>query len=285
MGTSDAPQALIPPQLLTEALGFSPQLLLDDIINVANHAVQDGVNGTEDFLQQRAAQHNDTENNQEIEQGLVAFQTLLEFHTDVAFDFFEAWSLRNIFAVPADLPLVLPHHEHLDLTHTPEMEQELMDEVEQLRNALENQRRLKRHLIRTNHKKSTELRKTRQLYENLAVYESTAAAKSLPAALLELQKSVATLPELKPVTIAALTQFQHTEAGKRQWEMGTPGYINWAVSQLRVKAKESGGEELIPDLDNAEMYRRASAAMLEVDRELGADSDGDVSMEEEQTEG
>lgn len=141
MGSSDAPQALIPPQLLTEALGFSPQLLLDDIINVANHAVQDGVNGTEDFLQQRAAQLGAGEmdaGTQEIESGLVAFQTLLEFHTDVAFDFFEAWSLRNIFAVPADLPLVLPHHEHLDLTHTPEREQELMDEVERLRNNLEN---------------------------------------------------------------------------------------------------------------------------------------------------
>ncbi|KAF7337644.1 Centromere protein mis12 [Mycena sanguinolenta] len=84
MGTSDAPPALIPPQLLTEALGFSPQLLLDDIINVANHAVQDGVNGTEDFLQQRTAQLGEADSTQEIEQRLVAFQTLLEFHTDVA---------------------------------------------------------------------------------------------------------------------------------------------------------------------------------------------------------
>ena len=36
--------------LLCESLGFSPQLLLDDIINVANNAVQDGVNGMEEFL-------------------------------------------------------------------------------------------------------------------------------------------------------------------------------------------------------------------------------------------
>ena len=36
--------------LLCEALGFSPQLLLDDIINIANNAVQDGVNGMEEFL-------------------------------------------------------------------------------------------------------------------------------------------------------------------------------------------------------------------------------------------
>ncbi|KAF7347440.1 Centromere protein mis12 [Mycena venus] len=223
MGTSDAPPALIPPQLLTEALGFSPQLLLDDIINVANHAVQDGVNGTEDFLQQRISQQGDMESTQEIEQGLVAFQTLLEFHTDVAFDFFEAWSLRNIFAVSADLPL------------------ELMDEVERLRNAVENRRRIKRQLIRANHQKSAELRRARKLFDKLAEYESTAAAKSLPAAVLEMQKSVSTLPELKPATIAALAKLRHTEAGKRQWETGRAGYINWAVSQLMVKAKEEGG--------------------------------------------
>ena len=44
----------------------------------------------------------------EVEQGLVAFQTLLEHHTDIAFDFFEAWCLRNIFMIPSsDLPIVL----------------------------------------------------------------------------------------------------------------------------------------------------------------------------------
>ena len=35
-------------------LGFSPQLLLDDIINTANNAVQDGVDGMEEFLQKWA---------------------------------------------------------------------------------------------------------------------------------------------------------------------------------------------------------------------------------------
>lgn len=73
----------------------------------------------------------------EVEQGLVAFQTLLEYHTDIAFDFFEAWCLRNIFMVPPDLPVILPHQEGLDLTLTVEKEQELVDEVEQLRKHLD----------------------------------------------------------------------------------------------------------------------------------------------------
>ena len=73
---------------------------------------------------------------QEIEQGLVAFQTLLESHVDVAFDFFEAWSMRNIFAVPADLPIVAPHQAGLDLAGAadqPEREGELLAEVDELR--------------------------------------------------------------------------------------------------------------------------------------------------------
>ena len=83
----------VPPLLLCEALGFSPQLLLDDIINIANTAVQDDVNGMEEFLQkwadERVAQGHKTnpnmhanieETTHEVEQGLVAFQTLLEYH-------------------------------------------------------------------------------------------------------------------------------------------------------------------------------------------------------------
>ena len=42
------------PLLICEALGFSPQLLLDDIINTANNAVQVGVDGMEEFLQKWA---------------------------------------------------------------------------------------------------------------------------------------------------------------------------------------------------------------------------------------
>jgi len=152
MSTAGPSRAIqnVPPLLLCEALGFSPQLLLDDIINIANTAVQDGVNGMEEFLQkwadERVAQgdRNDPktranieETTHEVEQGLVAFQTLLEYHTDIAFDFFEAWSLRNIFMIPPDLPVVLPHQEGLDLTVTPEQEQEAMDEVEELRKRLD----------------------------------------------------------------------------------------------------------------------------------------------------
>lgn len=139
------PPPTVPSVLLPELLGFSPQLLLDDIINVANNAVTETVDGMEIFLLRWAEQRAETagsdwDKNQDIEQGLVAFQTLLESHTDIAFDFFEIWSLRNIFAIPADLPIVAPHHKGLNLQSSPEEERELMSEIDELRRKIDNVR-------------------------------------------------------------------------------------------------------------------------------------------------
>jgi kinetochore protein Mis12/MTW1 len=135
----------VPPVLLPEILGFSPQLFLDDIINSANTAVADAVNAMEEFLQrwadQRAEKHGVAwDGTQDVEQGLIAFQTLLEYHTDVAFDFFEAWSLRNIFTFPSDLPVIVPHQAGLNLEYTEEAEAELVDEIASLRRRIENVR-------------------------------------------------------------------------------------------------------------------------------------------------
>ena len=143
---SPHPPPTVPSVLLPELLGFSPQLLLDDVINVANNAVTETVDGMEIFLLRWADERvkmpagKDWDSHQDIEQGLVAFQTLLESHIDIAFDFFELWSLRNIFAIPADLPIVAPHHKRLDLQSNPERELELMTEVVDLRQKIDNVR-------------------------------------------------------------------------------------------------------------------------------------------------
>jgi kinetochore protein Mis12/MTW1 len=128
--------------LVPELLSFSPHFLLDDTINIANDGVSRAVDAMEDFLNRWAETRLEHEPgwdaDKELEQGLVSFQTLLEFHTDIAFDFFEAWSLRNIFALPPDLPLVAPHHAGLDFDQPPEREAELLKEIDDLRRQIEN---------------------------------------------------------------------------------------------------------------------------------------------------
>ena len=94
-----------------------------------------------------AAEEEAEDFSQEVEQGLVAFQTLLEYHTDIAFDFFEAWSLRNIFYIPPELEhgdvVVLPHYEGADLTGgeggkaVVEKERETMEQIDELRKRLD----------------------------------------------------------------------------------------------------------------------------------------------------
>ena len=140
--TSHTPTNTTPPVLITELLGFVPQFLLDDIVDTANDEVRQAVDAMEGFLRRwviaRSEKVGDWDSNQDVEQGLVAFQTLLYNHVDIAFDFFEAWSLRNIFALPPDLKIVAPHQRGLDLTVRPEEEMELMADIEDLRRKIEN---------------------------------------------------------------------------------------------------------------------------------------------------
>ena len=131
-----------PSVILPEILGFVPQFLLDDIVDTANDAVRQAVDAMEVFLRRWAAEREDKvdkdwDSTQEVEQGLVAFQTLLNSHVDIAFDVFEAWSLRNIFVVPPDLPVVVPHQAGLNLEHTAEEETELVNEIRDLRRKLQ----------------------------------------------------------------------------------------------------------------------------------------------------
>lgn len=137
------PLPLVHTTLVPEILGFSPQMLLDDIISAAADANLQCIQAMEPFMKRWAdtrvaKEDEDWDGVEAVEQGLVAFSTLLESYTDIAFDFFEVWSLRNIFAVPPDLQLVVPHHKGLDLTTKPEEEMELMTEIEELRRKIEN---------------------------------------------------------------------------------------------------------------------------------------------------
>ncbi|KAF4616881.1 hypothetical protein D9613_008921 [Agrocybe pediades] len=289
--------------LLCEALGFSPQLLLDDIINIANNAVQDGVNGMEEFLEQwaekrvAAGEVSDASidaTTHEVEQGLVAFQTLLEYHTDVAFDFFEAWSLRNIFMIPPDLPIVLPHQEGLDLNTTPEQEQEAMEEVEELRKRLDGQRKLNRHLTRAIRTSSRQLAQAEARLSRLSALASSSdttldTLEVLPAKFIQMFNNLSSLP---PLDVSPTTEL--SEPGKRHWETSKTGYMNWAIGRLLVKGegKEGVGHGAVDTMaQNAASIgadselRRALESVGAVKKDLAsvppADEDGDDSRMEE----
>jgi len=238
-----------PHHLLPEILGFSPQLLLDDIINIANNAVQDGVNGMEEFLQKWADERTKREGSgwdstREVEQGLVAFQTLLEYHTDIAFDFFEAWSLRNIFAISSsveegELPVVVPHQKGLDLTCTAERERALMEECEELRRKIDNQRRVKRLYTRALLASTAQRRRAEHRLAQISMLKSPSLPlfSALPTKVTGMYQSMSSLPALDPTSLPVALD----EPGKRLWETSKTGYMNWAVGQLVERSREDGG--------------------------------------------
>ncbi|KAF9003442.1 hypothetical protein BDQ17DRAFT_1390567 [Cyathus striatus] len=245
-----------PHLLLCEILGFSPQLLLDDIINIANNAVQDGVNGMEEFLykwvdERAASRPDDWDPTNDIEQGLVSFQTLLEYHTDIAFDFFEA-----------DLPTVLPHQEGLNLEISPEKEQALMDDVEKLRGQLENvgymhqlQRRLNRLLQQSVQRSATRLERARKLYAQLAPLSrasnpALSRLANLPEKLQSLFDAASSIPPLDPSLSVPPSTI--TEPGKRAWESHKTGYLHWAVDRLEIGAAQelSKAKEVVESVQN-----------------------------------
>ncbi|KAH9930420.1 Mis12 protein-domain-containing protein [Epithele typhae] len=247
MSAPPGPPPTVPSVLLPELLGFIPQFLLDDIINTANDEARQSIDAMEQFLQRwadaRAASAPDWDPTQEIEQGLVAFQTLLEHHLDVALDFFEVWSMRNIFAIPSDLPVVVPHQAGFNLEHPPEREAELLAEIDELRRKVHAQRKLKRLFTRAIHRSSTDLTRAQSRLARLAFLRSPQMETllSLPASLQSMHASVSALPPLDPASLEPTHPV--TEPGKRPWETSQTGYLAWAVEQLMEHAKERAREE------------------------------------------
>ncbi|KAF8513577.1 Mis12 protein-domain-containing protein, partial [Hysterangium stoloniferum] len=231
--------------LLPEILGFHPQLLLDDIINAANEPIYQCSEFVAAFMEAWAterAQRPETNNkkdqediSKEIQQGIVAFQTLLEYHVDLAFDYFEVWTLRNIFFIPPDLPVVVPHHKNLNLHQDPKAEAELFNEVEDLRKKLQNRRRLNRHL------KSALLTSRSQLARAKARFESIAILPSRPPSPTATESLIALCGVLPDPILLDPSSFLPSpsllaDPARRPWEQGKIGYDHWAVNRLVERA-------------------------------------------------
>ncbi|KAL1717543.1 Mis12 protein-domain-containing protein [Schizophyllum commune] len=249
----------VSPLLLAEALGFVPQLILDDITNVGNDCIGQSLLGIEQFLKTEWAEKagDDPElledRMQEVEHGLHQCQTLLEHYTDIAFDSFEAWCLRNIFAVPPGLPYVLPHQEGLDLTTTPEQEQELLDEINALRGQLDNEKKISRLAQRAIRITTAERREAEKDLQRVSMVnrDDLKDLRRVPEKIVDLQQAIAELPETEPAPALA------APPAHRPWEADRDSYVAWVTSQLVARASigappTSSGASQPPGQDLAE---------------------------------
>ena len=134
--------------MLTELLGFVPQLLLDDIADAATDTVSNAIDGLEAYLRNDWLANHPAQDGQkqtmtdeleaEIESGLLEFHTLLCGHRDMSIDMLETWSMRNVFFVPPGLSIVMPHQKGLDLSTPHGKDVQMQVELDVLRRKIEN---------------------------------------------------------------------------------------------------------------------------------------------------
>ncbi|KAF8325843.1 Mis12 protein-domain-containing protein [Cantharellus anzutake] len=223
--------------LLAEILGFPPQMFLDDLTNIAHSNVRMTVEAVELFLRHWIDKQDSSKLdalNKELETGIAALQTLLDSHTDLAFDLFEAWAWRNIFEIPP-IPMVTPHHQGLDLTIPGDEETRLQRELSQKKQKLDATRRLEVLLADavkvSAQKKSLAERNLKQL----EFLSSTDSLKDLPDTVTSIVNKIQELPDEVP-------RIGQRDPEKRRWEGSQSDFLAWSVA--RAIENTRGADEI-----------------------------------------
>ncbi|CAG8733591.1 1002_t:CDS:2 [Cetraspora pellucida] len=114
-------------ETLVEHFGFAPISVIDDVINSVNDLLYTAIMGLEQFVL------SELNSSEEVDQGIHQVETLLESLVDHHFDMFEIYTLRNIFAIPDKLEIVLPHREGMDFTLDQAKEERVDQELDAMR--------------------------------------------------------------------------------------------------------------------------------------------------------
>ncbi|CAG8575255.1 21056_t:CDS:2, partial [Dentiscutata erythropus] len=114
-------------ETLVEHFGFAPISAIDDVINSVNELLYTAIMGLEQFVL------SELKSSEEVDQGIHQVETLLESLVDRHFDMFEIYALRNIFAIPDKLEIVLSHREGMDFTSDQAKEEYVDQELDAMR--------------------------------------------------------------------------------------------------------------------------------------------------------
>ncbi|KAI6800969.1 hypothetical protein KC363_g5503 [Hortaea werneckii] len=213
--------------LLTEHFRYTPLTLLDDIINTVNELVFRAINAIDEGLssappevlgfrlqQDRAATLPNEESRKdallelkqnEIDNGIVQLESLLNATVDKDFDKFEIYTLRNILAVghgeeARDLAswVQLEHYKNLDLTGSKEAPKP--EEVQLQRRKLQESRKLNIMLKAEEARNTAILHQLRSMTGVKSEESGEAPASSSPFAFLTSSQHTSTSSSSQPLT-------------------------------------------------------------------------------------
>ncbi|KAJ9104504.1 hypothetical protein QFC21_002000 [Naganishia friedmannii] len=326
--------------LLVEILGFQPTELLQDITESARQQVDKTVLTIENWLSKvvklsaavgvsvgdgggaalgkgkgkgksskaaaAAGTVGEEEMMLEVDQGLHGLETLLNDHMDTALDKLTSWALRNTFEIPDELRLTLPWHDGLDFDRgayaagLPEGEIAVQKNIEELREQVENMRKLNHGLTladRTVGEKVKALQRQKEAIGFITTLAKDAGVTSLPDTAREITSQMDTLyntlsTEFETVVPLPSRPSNHSDpfstsssttggtgsAGAtsgtsgggggaggtftREWEFGRAAYLSWAVSRARALVN-----------DPSKHGAAGGSGGMDVDRDDGADDD------------
>ncbi|KAG0230741.1 hypothetical protein BGW41_002413 [Actinomortierella wolfii] len=203
-------------QLLTEHFGYSPLSFVDDVINSINNLIYQASMALQAYAEQEMADMDPTLI--ECAKCIHRFETLLEAAVDKNFDRFELYALKNIFGVPEDVDIVLPHYEALDFDIPDSREQELDDQLEQLRRQVIATKalnyKLRKELDLQNRKKR-QLEKCRdQILFLRETIKEFGDVQPLPQTLIFIRDNIETLHDRFQQLYNKLLQYQEQEQQK-----------------------------------------------------------------------
>ncbi|ELU38521.1 Mis12 domain-containing protein [Rhizoctonia solani AG-1 IA] len=219
--------------LLTELLGFVPQLLLDDIADAATDTVNNAIDGLEVYLRNEWLPKHTSESpsqdelDAEIDSGLLEFQTLLCGHRDMSIDMLETWSMRNVFCVPEGLNIVMPHQKGLDLSTPQGKDVQMQVELDVMRRKIENVRRFQEQLKQAEQVTEHRLERSKARLDRVKTLQELDPKKieHLPAAYRSLLTTISSLPTTTPpLPMSISSTKKHTESRAE--------FIDWAVKRL-----------------------------------------------------
>ncbi|KAH8822877.1 Mis12-domain-containing protein [Flagelloscypha sp. PMI_526] len=231
--------------LLAEILGFSPALMLDDIVDITTNTSYEAIRAMEQLIetwgndtQSHKKPHTEAQISAESRDGIAVFESLIVNVSDTAVDSFENWCQRNVFDLSLDLPYVLPKQEGAQMDATPEKEQELLRELDELREKIHQRRLLKRFLLKLRQRAASARRDAERHLHTLSSLATHESLHTLPNLLPRLHEAMNKLPPLDDQTLQFLATCAANHPGQRPWETSKTGYINWASAQLMNRAKE-----------------------------------------------
>ncbi|KAF9158550.1 hypothetical protein DFQ26_007480 [Actinomortierella ambigua] len=200
-------------QLLTEHFGYSPLSFVDDVINSINNLIYQASMALQAYAEQEMADIDPSL--MECAKCIHRFETLLESAVDKNFDRFELYALKNIFGVPEDVDVVLPHYEALDFDIPDSKERELDDQLAMLRRQVIATKalnyKLRKELDMQNRKKR-QLEKCRdQIMFLREAIKEFGDVQPLPQTLIFIRDNIETLHDRFQQLYTKLQQYQQQD--------------------------------------------------------------------------